>query len=84
MAKRIQKRKLKVNQFKTKYKNLLNKYKRVIKILKTKNGKEYKSNFKYCPKKIYLDYDRIQNPTKLRKDRKANKTNFDANKLKNL
>ena len=81
MAKRIQKRKFNVNQLTVNYKNLLNKYKRLIQIIKAKKENEYKLNYKYCPKKIYLAYDRIQNQKKLRK---FNRKNLDVNKLKSL
>lgn len=56
---------------------IIKKVKHSLSILSTK---EYKNNYQYCPKKIYLKYEKLQIKGKLKRSYRRNKIN--VNKLK--
>ena len=62
-------------------KRLTSSNKRLQKNLKTQSVINYQKNYKYCPKNIYSNYDRIQYQRKLKK---LNSRTFDIKKLKNM
>ena len=75
MAKRTQNKKTNTNKYKTLYKLLK-------KRLRTQNINHYKSNYQFCPKKIYQNYDKNQIKAK---SLKLNKIKyFSINKLKKI
>ena len=84
MVKGIQRWKNKINKLIKRYKQLRKKLRESQILSKALKEQEYQIKYKYCPKKVYKSYDKIQNSRKLRL-RKFNKIKkFDSNKLKSL